>query len=116
MAGCSCVLDGVGAASWAASLASLEKRGLMVSYGNASGPVPPLSPLELARGGSLFLTRPTLFDYVRSAEELQASAARLFGMIGSARCQCGSARASRSKTRPRPTERSRPGGPRDRPC
>ena len=77
------VFDGVGAASWAASLASLRKRGLMVSYGNASGPVPPLSPLELARGGSLFLTRPTLFDYVARAEELQASAARLFEVIGS---------------------------------
>ncbi|HST36917.1 MAG TPA: quinone oxidoreductase [Allosphingosinicella sp.] len=81
--GVACVFDGVGAASWAASLASLKRRGLMVSYGNASGPVPPLSPLELARGGSLFLTRPTLFDYVAGPEELQASAARLFAMIGS---------------------------------
>lgn len=77
------VFDGVGAASWAASLACLGKRGLMVSYGNASGPVPPLSPLELARGGSLFLTRPTLFDYVADPVDLQASAARLFRMIGS---------------------------------
>lgn len=77
------VFDGVGAASWTASLASVAKRGLLVSYGNASGPVPPLSPLELARGGSLFLTRPTLFDYVADAGELQASAARLFAMIGS---------------------------------
>jgi len=77
------VLDGVGAASWAASLACLARRGLMVSYGNASGPVPPLSPLELARGGSLFLTRPTLFDYVADPAELQASAARLFEMIKS---------------------------------
>ena len=77
------VLDGVGAASWAASLASLKRRGLMVSYGNASGPVPPFSPLELARGGSLFLTRPTLADYVAGRQELQESAARLFAMIGS---------------------------------
>ena len=77
------VLDGVGAASWAASLASLKRRGLMVSYGNASGPVPPFSPLELARGGSLFLTRPTLADYVAAPGELQAAAARLFAMIGS---------------------------------
>jgi NADPH2:quinone reductase len=82
-AGVRTVFDGVGAASWAASLASLGRRGLMVTYGNASGPVPPFSPLELARGGSLFLTRPTLFDYVASREELQASAARLFEMIGS---------------------------------
>jgi NADPH2:quinone reductase len=77
------VFDGVGAASWTASLSCLSKRGLMVSYGNASGPVPPLSPLELARGGSLFLTRPTLFDYVADPAELHASAARLFEMIGS---------------------------------
>lgn len=75
--------DGVGAASWAASLKSLGRRGLMVSYGNASGPVPPFSPLELARGGSLFLTRPTLFDYAATPEEVQASAARLFEIIGS---------------------------------
>ena len=76
-------LDGVGAASWAASLASLGRRGLMVSYGNASGPVPPFSPLELARGGSLFLTRPTLHDYVATRAELEASAARLFEMLRS---------------------------------
>ena len=77
------VFDGVGAASWKASLASLGRRGLMVSYGNASGPVPPFSPLELARGGSLFVTRPTLGDYVATREELQASATRLFEMIRS---------------------------------
>ena len=81
--GVACVFDGVGAASWSASLASLRKRGLMVSYGNASGPVPPLSPLELARGGSLFLTRPTLADYVADPAELQASAARLFHILQS---------------------------------
>ena len=81
--GVGCVLDGVGAASWQASLASLGRRGLMVSFGNASGPVPPLSPLELARGGSLFLTRPTLHDYVAEPGALQESAARLFEMIAS---------------------------------
>jgi len=79
--GVRCVFDGVGAASWAASLASLARRGLMVSFGNASGPVPPVSPLELARGGSLFLTRPTLADYVADPAELQASAARVFEMV-----------------------------------
>jgi NADPH2:quinone reductase len=82
-AGVRTVFDGVGAASWAASLACLGRRGLMVSYGNASGPVAPFSPLELARGGSLFVTRPTLGDYVATGEELQASAARLFEMIES---------------------------------
>ncbi|MEA3043604.1 MAG: NADPH:quinone reductase [Sphingomonadales bacterium] len=81
-AGVRIVFDGVGAASWEASLASLARRGLMVSYGNASGPVPPFSPLVLARHGSLFLTRPTLADYVADPSELQASAARLFAMIG----------------------------------
>jgi NADPH2:quinone reductase len=75
------VLDGVGAASWAASLASVARRGMIVSYGNASGPVPPISPLELGRAGSVFLTRPTLFDYVADPEELEHSAARLFEMV-----------------------------------
>ena len=81
--GVAVVLDGVGAASWEASLAATAKRGLIVSYGNASGPVPPFSPLELSRRGSLFLTRPTLFDYCASPDEMRASAARLFEMIGS---------------------------------
>jgi NADPH:quinone reductase len=58
------VYDGVGKDSWAASLACLIRRGLMVSYGNASGPVPPVSLLELMRGGSLYVTRPTLADYI----------------------------------------------------
>jgi len=81
--GVRCVFDGVGAASWQASLASLGRRGLMVSFGNASGPVPAVSPLELTRAGSLFLTRPTLADYVAGPGALQASAARLFEMIRS---------------------------------
>ena len=68
----------------------------MVSYGNASAPVPPLSPLELARGGSLFLTRPTLVDYVARPEELQASAARLFEMIGSGAVPVADRRALRA--------------------
>lgn len=75
------VLDGVGASSWEASLGSLARRGKLVSYGNASGPVPPFAPLQLARAGSLFLTRPTLFDYVATRDEREASAARLFEMI-----------------------------------
>lgn len=75
------VYDGVGAATFDASLASLAKRGLMVSFGNASGPVPPVEPLRLSRGGSLFLTRPTLFDYIAAPEELRASAAALFERI-----------------------------------
>ncbi|UAK24652.1 quinone oxidoreductase family protein [Sphingomonas nostoxanthinifaciens] len=77
------VFDGVGRASWDASIASLAKRGLMVSYGNASGAVPPVEPLALTRAGSLFLTRPTLFDYIDTVDRRRAAAARLFDMIGS---------------------------------
>jgi NADPH2:quinone reductase len=76
------VLDGVGAASWKASLGSVARRGLLVTYGNASGPVPAFSALDLLSAGSIFVTRPTLADYCRTREELQASAARLFEMVG----------------------------------
>jgi NADPH2:quinone reductase len=72
------VYDGVGKDSWAASLASLKRRGMMVSYGNASGAVPPVSLLDLSRGGSLFVTRPTLFDYIATAKDLANTADRLF--------------------------------------
>jgi NADPH2:quinone reductase len=75
------VLDGVGAASWTASLASTAPRGLIVTYGNASGPVPPFSPQDLNRAGSLYVTRPKLYDYIAEPGGLQAAAARLFGMI-----------------------------------
>lgn len=76
------VLDGVGAAGWAASLGSVARRGLLVTYGNASGPVPPFTALDLLQAGSIFVTRPTLADYCKSAGEMAASAARLFEMIG----------------------------------
>jgi NADPH2:quinone reductase len=72
------VYDGVGRDSWSASLASLKRRGLLVSYGNASGAVPPVSLLDLSRGGSLYVSRPTLFDYIATAEELTHTAGRLF--------------------------------------
>ena len=75
--------DGVGKASFEASLKSLGRRGMLVTFGNASGPVPPVEPLALSRGGSLFLTRPTLFDYVATTQELDASAAALFEVIAS---------------------------------
>lgn len=76
------VLDGVGAAAWKASLGSVARRGLLVTYGNASGPVPPFTALDLLSAGSIFVTRPTLADYCRTVEEMQASAARLFEMVG----------------------------------
>ncbi len=72
------VYDGVGKDSWSASLSSLKRRGMMVSYGNASGAVAPISLLELSRAGSLFVTRPTLFDYIVAREELDHVSTRLF--------------------------------------
>jgi NADPH2:quinone reductase len=76
------VLDGVGAASWKASLGSVGRRGLVASYGNASGPVPPFTPLDLLSAGSIFVTRPTLADYCATPDEMRRSAERLFEMIG----------------------------------
>jgi len=75
------VLDGVGAASWTASLGSVARRGLVVTYGNASGPVPPFTAIDLLSAGSVFVTRPTLADYCKTADEMSASAARLFEMV-----------------------------------
>jgi NADPH2:quinone reductase len=85
------VLDGVGAASWEASIASIARRGLLISYGNASGPVPSFSALDLLKAGSIFVTRPTLFDYVATPEEMRASAERVFEMVlsGAIKVQIG---------------------------
>lgn len=80
---CHVVYDGVGAASWDASLACLRRRGMMVSYGNASGAVPPVSLLDLMRGGSLYVTRPTLADYIATPDALATSAEKLFDRIAS---------------------------------
>ena len=82
-AGVRVAYDGVGAATLEASLSSLGRRGMLVSYGNASGPAPAVEPLRLSRGGSLYLTRPTLFDYVTTVEELDESAGALFEVISS---------------------------------
>jgi NADPH2:quinone reductase len=75
--------DSVGADTFEATLASLSRRGLFVSFGNASGPVPPFAPARLAAAGSLFFTRPTLFDYIATTEDLDESASALFAVIGS---------------------------------
>jgi len=72
------VHDGVGKDSWTASLACLARRGMMVSYGNASGAVPPIALLDLMRAGSLFVTRPTLTDYIPTPDTLAHTALRLF--------------------------------------
>ncbi len=77
------VYDSVGKDTFFASLDCLRPLGLMVSFGNASGPVPPFAPLELMRRGSLFLTRPTLFHYTARRTELDRGVRELFGVIGS---------------------------------
>lgn len=75
------VYDSVGKDTFLASLDCLRPRGLMVTYGNASGAVPPFEPRLLAQKGSLFLTRPTLFDYVRARSELEEAARDLFTLV-----------------------------------
>jgi NADPH:quinone reductase len=75
------VYDSVGKDTFTASLDSLRPRGLMVTYGNASGPVPPFSPLELGKRGSLFLTRPSLFGYIATRAELDAAARETFAAV-----------------------------------
>ncbi|OYU68731.1 MAG: quinone oxidoreductase [Alphaproteobacteria bacterium PA2] len=75
--------DSVGASTFEGTLGSLAPRGLFVSYGNASGPAPAVEPGRLSRMGSLYLTRPTLFDYVATTADLDESAGALFEMIGS---------------------------------
>ena len=81
--GCQIVYDSVGKDTIEASLASVARRGLIVSFGNASGAVPPLAPLRLQQVGSAFLTRPTLFDYIADTQSLDDSAAALFEQIAS---------------------------------
>lgn len=75
------VYDSVGKDTFLKSLDCLARRGMLVSFGQASGPVDPLSPGILAQKGSLFLTRPTLFDYIATRPELEQSAAALFEMV-----------------------------------
>lgn len=76
------VYDGVGAATFEESLRALRPLGLMVSFGNASGPVPPIAPLRLAEKG-LFLTRPKLKHHIATRADLEAAAERLFAAIES---------------------------------
>jgi NADPH2:quinone reductase len=80
-AGVPVAYDSVGKDTFEGTLASLARRGLFVSFGNASGPVPAFEPLRLSRAGSLFFTRPTLFDYIAAPEELDESAGALFAML-----------------------------------
>jgi NADPH2:quinone reductase len=77
------VYDSVGKDTFTGSLDCLRPLGLMVTYGNASGPVPPFSALELSKRGSLFLTRPTLFHYIATKGDLNRAARELFEVVGS---------------------------------
>jgi NADPH2:quinone reductase len=79
------VYDSVGRDTFMKSLDCLKVRGLMVSFGNASGPPAPLPPNVLAQKGSLYLTRPTLYHYVATREQLEHSAAELFQVVESGR-------------------------------
>jgi NADPH2:quinone reductase len=76
------VYDSVGRDTLLRSFDCLRPRGLMVLYGQSSGAVEPFAPDLLAHKGSLYLTRPTLFSYIASRAELEASAAELFAIVG----------------------------------
>lgn len=77
------VYDSVGRDTFLKSLDCLKVRGLMVSFGNASGPPKPMPPNLLAQKGSLYLTRPTLFHYIATREQLEQSAGELFEVVES---------------------------------
>lgn len=79
--GVAVVYDGVGRDTFDASLASLRRRGTLVLYGSASGPVPPFDPQRLQESGSVFLTRPTLGHHIAGRAELEARTRDLFGWI-----------------------------------
>jgi NADPH2:quinone reductase len=77
------VYDSVGRDTFMKSLDCLKVRALMVSFGNASGPPDPIPPGLLAQKGSLYLTRPTLFHYIATREQLEQSASELFEVVAS---------------------------------
>lgn len=77
------VYDGVGRDTFEQGLQLLRRRGTMVTFGNSSGPPPPIDALQLMRLGSLFVTRPTLGDYTATRQQLEQRAGELFGWIAS---------------------------------
>lgn len=77
------VYDAVGKTTFDGSIDCLRPLGMMVTFGNASGPVPPVDPLLLGRKGSLFLTRPSVFQYIARADDLRAGAAELLEVVRS---------------------------------
>ena len=86
-AGVDVVYDSVAHTTWEKSLQSLRPRGMLVLYGNSSGPAPPIDPLLLTQRGSLFLTRPKLGDYVATREELLARAGEVLDWVAAGRLQ-----------------------------
>ncbi|MCK6412825.1 MAG: quinone oxidoreductase [Azonexus sp.] len=84
-AGVAVVYDGVGKDTFAGSLDCLRPLGMMVSYGNASGPVPPVDLVQLSQKGSLFITRPTLMTYTARREDLLALGEELFAVVADGR-------------------------------
>ena len=87
------VYDSVGKDTWERSLDCLQPLGLMVSFGNASGPVPPVSLLQLSQKGSLYVTRPTLFTHLATREAAEAMSRELFDMVTSGRVKIDPPRA-----------------------
>ena len=79
--GVAAAYDSVGRETWERSLSVVQKRGYLVLYGASSGPVPPIDPLRLMTGGSIFVTRPTLGDYKRTRAELLARTGDIFAAI-----------------------------------
>jgi NADPH:quinone reductase len=84
-AGVPVVFDSIGRATFASSLDSLSRRGLLVCFGTASGPVPPIDAMQLAVKGSLFVTRPALADYIADPAERAELAGELFGHVEAGR-------------------------------
>jgi NADPH2:quinone reductase len=81
-AGCDVVYDSVGKDTWRGSLKALRPRGMLVSFGQSSGMITDFRLSDLAAGGSLYASRPVLFDYIKTRDELQSRAADLFARIG----------------------------------
>jgi NADPH2:quinone reductase len=83
--GVSVVFDGIGKTTFAGSLDSVKRRGLLVCFGTASGPIPPIDTPQLALKGSLYVTRPALADYIADPAERNQLAAELFGHVAAGR-------------------------------
>jgi NADPH2:quinone reductase len=84
-AGVAVAYDGVGKTTFDASMDSLRRRGMLVLFGAASGPVPPVDPQRLNAGGSLYLTRPTLFHHIATREELLSTAGSVYAEVAAGR-------------------------------